>query len=73
MAITVQNDPTLPFSRPEALFETRAVALYANGVSQRAQYDVTSDGQRFLINTATRENAVPPIEVILNWTALIKP
>ena len=33
-------------------------------------YSVTSDGQRFLVNT---EQAVPPpISVVMNWTALLK-
>jgi len=32
----------------------------------RQQYDVSSDGQRFLINTITEE-AASPITVILNW------
>ena len=32
----------------------------------RQQYMVSSDGQRFLMNTVTEE-AVSPITVILNW------
>jgi hypothetical protein len=33
-----------------------------------AYYDVTPDGQRFLIN-AQPADAGPPITVVLNWTA----
>ena len=38
------------------------------------QYDVTADGQKFLLATvATQENVPqPPISVVLNWTALLK-
>jgi Tol biopolymer transport system component len=34
-------------------------------------YDVSADGQRFLISASTEE-AKPPISVILNWTQLIQ-
>jgi serine/threonine protein kinase len=34
-----------------------------------AQYVVSPDGQRFLVNTAAQEATAPPISVILNWKA----
>jgi len=36
------------------------------------QYVVTSDGQRFLVNTLAEEGAYTPINVVLNWTAGLK-
>jgi len=36
------------------------------------QYAVTSDGQRFLINTLAEEGAYNHISVVLNWTAGLK-
>ena len=35
------------------------------------QYDVTRDGQRFLVNTAPERHADSPITVVLNWRALL--
>jgi Tol biopolymer transport system component len=35
-------------------------------------YDVTADGQRFLINTAVEKRASAPITLVLNWTADLK-
>jgi hypothetical protein len=35
-----------------------------------AGYDVTADGQRFLLNMPP-EQVVPPIEVVLNWTSVL--
>ena len=32
-------------------------------------YDVSADGQRFLINTDVGELASPPLTVVLNWSA----
>jgi Tol biopolymer transport system component len=49
----------------QALFETRA------RINQRAMYDVTPDGQRFLINTIV-EQAVQPITLVVNWPALLE-
>jgi hypothetical protein len=34
-------------------------------------YDVTPDGQRFLINRIV-EQAVQPITLVVNWPALLK-
>jgi Tol biopolymer transport system component len=35
-------------------------------------YDVTADGQRFLINTTTEQTAEAPITVVVNWMAGLK-
>ncbi|MBM3819221.1 MAG: hypothetical protein FJW14_09450 [Acidimicrobiia bacterium] len=35
-------------------------------------YDVTRDGQRFLMQQLLPQTAAPPLTVILNWTALLK-
>ena len=36
------------------------------------EYDISPDGQRFLIGTLVGEPTAPPPTVILNWTALLK-
>jgi Tol biopolymer transport system component len=48
------------------LFATRIVS--AGGY----QYDVSADGQRFLIDTAPEQATSSPITVVLNWTAGLK-
>jgi hypothetical protein len=43
-------------------------------VAERATndiYDVSPDGERFLVNTAV-ERDTAPITVILNWTAMLR-
>jgi hypothetical protein len=35
-------------------------------------YDVTADGQRFLVNTAVEQQITLPITLVLNWTADLK-
>jgi len=50
------------------LFATRIVAFTGVGY----QYDVSADGQRFLVNTSPEQAASAPITVVLNWTAGLK-
>ena len=35
-------------------------------------YDVSPDGQRFLVNTDISETTAPPLTVVLNWTQELK-
>ena len=35
-------------------------------------YDVSADGQRFLVNTVEELGAAAPITVVVNWTAALK-
>lgn len=55
-------------SAPKALFKTRMLA----GSRLFHDYDVTADGQRFLIGTMIGESSALPPTVILNWTAELK-
>ena len=48
------------------LFQTRVVGTV------RYQYDVSADGQRFLINTASEQTASASITVVTNWTSGLK-
>ena len=48
------------------LFQTHALN------AARYPYDVSTDGQRFLVNTAPVQTTAAPITVVLNWTAGLK-
>jgi hypothetical protein len=48
------------------LFRAR---LLPTGRNFRQQYDVTRDGQRFLLNVITEETPPSTITVVVNWTA----
>jgi hypothetical protein len=47
------------------LFRTR-------GIGRCYEYDVSVDGQRFLINTVREQSASAPITVVVNWNAGLK-
>ena len=48
------------------LFEVRP------SLSDGYPYDVTADGQRFLVNTVVEQKASAPITLVINWTADLK-
>jgi hypothetical protein len=58
----------LEFGTPKTLFQTHMHNRY----SILHEYDVSPDGQRFLIGTLIGESKAPPPTVILNWTADLK-
>jgi Tol biopolymer transport system component len=51
---------------PKPLFELRIGTIFF------PSYDVTADGQRFLVNTLIEQNAPSPLTVVMNWTAGMK-
>lgn len=63
MAVPVSSGATFQAGAPRPLFQTRATGFL--------RYDVTADGQRFLVNTAIEQPASLPT-VVLNWTAEFK-
>src|SRR5262245_24483156 len=69
MAVDVKEDSgTLILGSPKPLFETRTIAQLPGS----SLYDVTGDGQRFLIITPVEETSPSPFTVVLNWTAGLK-
>ena len=50
--------------------ETRALFQTRTG-SARFPYAVTADGQRFLVATVPEEATGTPINIVVNWPALI--
>jgi Tol biopolymer transport system component len=57
-----------------AAFDVGAVTpLFRSRIATvRYEYAVSSDGQRFLINTLPEETASSPITLVLNWTTTLK-
>jgi len=51
---------------PQPLFQTRA------RYTGERSYDVSADGQRFLINDMVLDQPVSPIVMVLNWPAMRK-
>jgi len=66
MAVPVGAGPS--FGVPKPLFQT---GVPGGVTTNRTHYVPTRDGQRFLVNTQTRDVPPNPITVVLNWTAAL--
>jgi Tol biopolymer transport system component len=69
MAVSVTGGSTWANQTPHALFKTHAADM-PTPIIGRNQYDVTADGQRFLI---VQERPDSPITVVVNWPDLLAP
>ncbi len=69
MAVDITTEPTFRASTPRLLFE----GSYLGGAGgNRAWYDVTSDGQRFVMVQAQQGAGATQINVVLNWFEELK-
>jgi len=67
MAVPVSTGASFASGSPVALFQThRRQPISSQDVYS---YDVSADGQRFLIATQVDESSVAPLSVFLNWTS----
>jgi dipeptidyl aminopeptidase/acylaminoacyl peptidase len=64
MVVPVKVGSSFESGVPAALFRIDPAVEHA--------YDVTSDGQRFLVNTNVTRAESLPITVVVNWTASLK-
>ena len=71
MSAEVRASPRLEVGLPKALFDLPNRTKYSDAIDLTI-YDVTSDGQKFLINTPVRKQDTPPITLVLNGTARLK-
>jgi eukaryotic-like serine/threonine-protein kinase len=69
MAVSITLGAKLAVGLPHMLFQAGADPLYPDLGSS---YDVTRDGQRFIVNTSLDNDRVSPITVIVNWPAALK-
>jgi Tol biopolymer transport system component len=54
------------------LFEVHPRTAEHRGQGPGSNYDVSADGQRFLVNTVAEQAAQAPITVVMNWTSALK-
>ena len=66
MAVSVQTSPSFEYDIPRELFEARVARLFFT-----TQYDVTEDGERFLVNV-NETRSRPALGVFLNWPAALE-
>jgi dipeptidyl aminopeptidase/acylaminoacyl peptidase len=72
MAVPVSTQPALTWGTPRALFTT-PLGDYRPNVTSRNRYDVSADGQNFLLNVPQGRSNSSGINVVVNWTTALNP
>ena len=67
MAVAVKTGGNFEAASPVTLFQTHLEQPISS--VDVFSYDVTSDGQRFLINTKVNEPNAAPLSIIQNWAS----
>lgn len=67
MAVPVKTGVSFEAGSPVTLFQTRMRQPIS--AQDFFSYDVTADGQKFLINTKVDEPNAAPLSIILNWAS----
>jgi len=70
MAVSVDAKNEFESGTPTVLFQTDPREQIAT--TERVIYDVSRDGQRFLVNSKYNNGSAHPMSVILNWKAEMK-
>ncbi len=68
MVVDVTTEPTFSAGKPRLLFS----GDYRVDTAGHPSYDVSADGQRFLMVQDVRQEALTEIHVVLNWTEELK-
>ena len=63
MAVDITTEPVFQAGTPKRLF---------NGPTNLFYWDVSADGQRFLMPVPLGANSPAPYRVVLNWTSTLK-
>jgi serine/threonine protein kinase len=69
MEVPVKTGPSFDPGTPMVLFQANPREMLAT--SEQFSYEVSQDGQKFLINTHLK-TAMTPLSVVLNWSAKLK-
>ncbi len=66
VAVDIRLEPTFQAGTPNPLFDPRARAMNFQS------WDVSADGERFLVNRAIETRGVEPLTLVQNWAATLK-
>jgi eukaryotic-like serine/threonine-protein kinase len=69
MVVPVSLQPTFSIGSAARLFEAPVQPWYVNDTDR---WQVSADGRRFLLLVSEGETAAPPIDVVVNWSSLLR-
>jgi serine/threonine-protein kinase len=68
MAVNIETEPRFVAGKPRMMFE----APYAESAAAYPNFDITPDGNRFIMIQNTLESAATRVVVVLNWLEELK-
>ena len=71
MSVSLQRPGSVEFGLPAKLFDGAPVGI-PSPVPNGSSYDVSADGQQFILIVRDETARQSPITVIVNWPALLK-
>ena len=71
MAVAIETEPELSVGTPRTLFEGRFLPV-PSGAAPGSSYDISPDGERFLMIKREQDLVPTQINVILNWFEELK-
>jgi Tol biopolymer transport system component len=71
MAVPVHPEVKFHAGAPVALFSTRPATTSLGFNFVGSPFDVSADGQRFLVNTLASDTISPPLDLFVGWTSLL--
>jgi hypothetical protein len=69
MAVDVKSGATFEAGTPRPLLQTSDVSLQTHSATL---FDVTADGQRFIVNNQVAAQRPESVNVVINWQAGLK-
>jgi Tol biopolymer transport system component len=70
MASSVKPGATLQFNRPVSLFQTSSHEPIT--AEEFFTYDVSADGERFLVNVDAEQPGPHTVDIVFNWVSMLK-
>jgi len=69
MSVSVDTAPELKLGVPKPLFQTTLMNL---PLPAQRRFNVSPDGQRFIMSIPVPGSTVPPVTVSINWPSSLK-
>jgi hypothetical protein len=72
MAVEISTKPVFQAGVAKPLFRVPVAGGEGGAPTIAWRWDISSDGQRFLVNAAPEDRSSTPVTVVANWTALLR-
>ena len=72
MAVEISTKPVFQAGVAKALFHVPVAGGTGGAPNISWRWDISPDGQRFLVNAAPEDHSSTPVTMVANWNALLR-